>query len=221
MTAQLSFDLPVRPALSREDFFVAPGNALAVALIDGWESWSGAKMALTGPEGAGKTHLAHVWAALSGAHVIAAQDVTEAAVPELATHNLVIEDVPQIAGDTAREAALFHLHNLALAQGRSLLFTGRGPLAHWPLTLPDLKSRMQGATEATLSSPDDALLAAVLAKHFADRQLRTNPDLIAYLVARINRSFAAAADVAAQLDRAALAAKRPVTRALAREVLET
>lgn len=221
MTDQLSFDLPVRPALSREDFFVAPGNALAVALIDGWESWSGAKMALTGPEGAGKTHLAHVWAALSGARVIAAVDVSEAMVPELATQNLVIEDVPQIAGDAAREAALFHLHNLALAQGRSLLFTGRGALAHWPLTLPDLKSRMQGATEATLSPPDDALLAAVLAKHFADRQLRTSPDLIAYLVTRISRSFAAAADAAARLDRAALAAKRPVTRALAREVLGT
>lgn len=221
MTDQLSFDLPVRPALSREDFFVAPGNALAVALIDGWENWSGAKMALTGPEGAGKTHLAHVWAALSGARVIKAHDVTEAAVPELATQHLVIEDVPQIAGIPETEAALFHLHNLALAQGRSLLFTGRGALAHWPLALPDLKSRMQGATEAALSPPDDVLLAAVLAKHFSDRQLRTSPDLIAYLVARISRSFAAAAEVVAQLDRAALAAKRPVTRTLARDILDT
>lgn len=133
---------------------------------------------------------------------------------------VAVEDVPLIAGQAAAETALFHLHNLTLANGHTLLFTGETPLAGWPLRLPDLKSRLQGAASAELSAPDDALLAAVLAKLMADRQLTPPANVIPFLVTRIDRSFAAARDIVERLDRSSLARKRPITRHMASELLD-
>ncbi|MDX1821321.1 MAG: chromosomal replication initiator DnaA [Paracoccaceae bacterium] len=220
MHRQLSFDLPVRAALGREDFFVAPANAMAVALIEGWRDWPGRKLVLEGPKGAGKTHLAHVWAQASGARIIPARDLRDADIPTLATCPVAVEDVPLIAGDTAAENALFHLHNLTLAEGHSLLMTADRPAAHWGLTLPDLASRMQGTQATRLDTPDDRLLTVVLAKLFADRQLIPTPDTIPYLVARMDRSFDTARQMVAALDAAALAQGRPINRKLAADVME-
>lgn len=219
MESQLHFDLPVKPALGRGDFFVSPANALAVAMIDMSESWTGGKLVLSGPDGAGKTHLAHVWAAASGAQIIAARDLTSAEIPALASRSVAVEDVPDIAADPQAQEALFHLHNLVLAEGHRLLLTGRAAPRHWHLSLPDLQSRVEGAHHVALNPPDDVLLAAVLAKLFADRQITPKPDLIPYLVTRIDRSFDAAATIVARLDRAALAQARPLTRALAVRLL--
>ena len=107
MHRQLSFDLPVRAALGREDFFVAPANAMAVALIEGWRDWPGRKLVLEGPKGAGKTHLAHVWAQAAGARIVKARALAGADIPDLASGPVAVEDVPLIAGDTAAENALF------------------------------------------------------------------------------------------------------------------
>jgi chromosomal replication initiation ATPase DnaA len=220
MARQLSFDLPARPALGREDFFVSPANAEAVAMIEGWQGWPARKLALTGPPGAGKTHLAHVWAALSGAAVLPACAVAAADIPRLAAAPVAVEDIDSIAGTAEAEDALFHLHNLCLAEGRALLLTGRAPPRRWPLALPDLASRMQGTPAVRIGAPDDRLLAAVMMKLFADRQLAPTPPTIPYLLRRMDRSFAAAHALVEQLDRAALAAQRPVNIALAREVLD-
>ena len=216
---QLSFDLPARPALGRGDFFVAPSNALAVALIDRTADLPGRKLAITGPAGSGKTHLAHVWAAEHDARLLPAAGLDEDMVPALATAAVAVEDVPQIAGDDARERALFHLHNMLAQAGHPLLLTGRDAPQLWRIHLPDLKSRIAAAAHAGLDAPDDALLAAVLVKLFADRQLTPRPDVIPYVVRHMERSFAAAADLVDRLDRAALDARRDVTRALATEVL--
>ena len=219
MTRQLSLDLPARTARGRDSFFVAPSNAMALAMIDAWADWPQGKLLLEGPKGAGKSHLAQVWATMSGARVVAAREVTEAAVPELASGPLVVEDLPEIAGQTDTEAALFHLHNLILAEQHPLLMTGIGPVAGWPVVLPDLKSRLQGTAAVALDPPDDSLLQALLVKLLADRQLTPKPNLVPYLLGRIDRSFAAAIEVVARLDAASLARKRPLTRALAAEVL--
>ena len=220
MAQQLGLDIPSRPALGRDAFFVAASNAMALAMIDTWPVWSGGKMVLTGPEGAGKTHLAHVWAEMSGARIIPATDLMNVNVPTLAQGPIAVEDVPQIAGNAPAETALFHLHNLVLAEGHSLLLTGAPPVAGWGLHLPDLMSRLQGATAAELDAPDDALLSALLVKLLADRQLTPKPKLISYLLTRMDRSFAAAIDLVAQLDNASLAQQKPITITLARAVLD-
>ncbi len=220
MAQQLGFDLPSRPALGRDAFLIAPSNAMAMAMIDGWESWASGKLALTGPAGSGKTHLAHVWADMAGAQIVAAADLRSDDIPALASGPVAVEDVPEIAADDATQTALFHLHNLVLAEGHTLLLTGTGPVASWGLTLPDLESRLRGTTAVDLDPPDDALLSAVLVKLLADRQLTPKPDLIPYLLTRMDRSFADAIDVVSRLDAASLALKRPITRRLAGEVLD-
>lgn len=220
MAQQLGLALPSRVARGRDDFLVAPSNAMAVAMIENWRNWHGAKLVLSGPEGAGKTHLVHVWADAAQAQIIAATNVHTADVPDLAQGSVAVEDVDRIADDTDAQTALFHLHNMVLAEGHSLLLTGTGPVAHWGLTLPDLASRMRGTLEAGIDAPDDALLSAVLAKLLADRQLVPRTDVIPYLLNRMDRSFAAARRIVAALDAESLARKRPITRALAGDVLD-
>lgn len=219
MARQLTFDLPVRPALGRGDFFVSPANALALAALEAPGDWPAGKLMLIGPEGAGKSHLARVWANAEAAEVVAAADLaTRPAPPQ--SRAVVVEDADRIAGMRTAETALFHLHNLVLAEGGQLLLTARTAPGRWPMVLPDLASRLQATATARLGPPDDALLAAVLAKLFADRQIRVPPALIPWLVARMDRSFAAADALVASLDAAALAAGRPISLALARSVLD-
>lgn len=219
MARQLSFDLPAKTALGREDFFVSPSNALAVAMISA-NSWPGNKLVLSGPAGSGKTHLAHVWAAETGGQIIQATNLRHDDVPLLARAPIAVEDVPMIAGDIEQQKVLFHLHNLVLAEGHALLLTGRLAPKYWELPLADLQSRVEGAHHVALDPPDDALLCAVLAKLFVDRQLNPGPDVIAYLVKHMDRRFETAADVVAQLDHVALMEKREITRTLAIRVLK-
>lgn len=216
---QLNFDLPARAALGREDFYVSPANAMGVAMIEGWHTWPARKLVLSGPAGSGKTHLVHVWAALSGATIINACDLETADIPALATAPVAIEDLHEIAGNGPAEQALFHLHNLALAEGQSLLFTAEKPAAQWGLSLPDLASRMQGTQAATMDEPDDMLLTALLVKLFADRQLTPTTDTVPYLVTHMVRSFDMARRLVAEMDSAALSQNRPLNRKLAGDVL--
>ena len=218
MAEQLGFNLPVRTALGREDFVVAPSNAVALAMIDA--PWPTGKLALTGPKGAGKTHLAHVWAKSSAALIVPADTLTTCELEPLAQGPIVIEDVPEIAADTAAQTALFHLHNMLMAAGQPLLLTGTPAPGHWNLSLPDLQSRVQAAGHASLDPPDDALLATVMYKLFDDRQLRPREDVVPYLVTRMERSFDAAGRIVAALDTRSLAEKREITRAFAIEVLD-
>lgn len=220
MAEQLNFDLPVRAALGRDDFFVSPANAMALGLVDLWPNWAGGKLVLAGPAGAGKTHLTHVWAALSGAKIVAASTLTKDAVPTLAKTPVAVEDVHLIAGYPDAQTALFHLHNLTLAEGNTLLLTGNGAPLQWGLTLPDLLSRMQGTTVATLDQPDDMLLMAVMAKQFGDRQLIPTPDVLSYVAKHMDRSFANVARIVEALDQLSLSEKRPITKALAKRILE-
>ncbi|MCB2115578.1 MAG: chromosomal replication initiator DnaA [Rhodobacteraceae bacterium] len=217
MAEQLTFDLPVRPALGREDFFVSPANMFALAALDAGD-WPGGKLLLIGPEGAGKSHLARVWASESGARILPAALLPEMPVGERA---IVVEDAEGIAGNREAETRLFHIHNLVLAEGGRLLLTARLHPSRWGLVLPDLASRMEATAVAEIAPPDDALLAAVLAKHFSDRQLSVQTNLLAWLVRRMDRSFAAARGLVAAVDARALARGTAVTRALAQEVLDS
>jgi chromosomal replication initiation ATPase DnaA len=214
---QLAFDLPLTEAMTRESFFAAPSNAVALQMMERWQDWPGRKLLLLGPEGAGKTHLAQVWAGMTGALILNAADLAHQDPTGLARQPVVVEDADRIG---AGETALFHLHNLVTEAG-ALLMTATTPPRDWGLSLPDLASRMQATQTAKLEAPDDALLSAVLVKLFADRQVTVAPNLIAYLVTRIPRSISAARTVVADLDARALAAGRPITRALAGDLLDS
>lgn len=219
MTRQLVFDLPGAPIRrARADFFPSAANQPALTAIDAWQGWPGGKMLLLGPEGAGKTHLACIWADMAGARMIAATALPGADLPTLASAPIAVEDADHIAGNPAAEAALFHLHNLALPH-QHLLITAATPPRDWGIALPDLQSRLQAAAVTHLAPPDDALLSAVLIKLFADRQINVTPPLIRYLVNRMDRSIACAQDLVERLDKAALALGRPVNRALAADLL--
>ena len=211
----LALDHPV--SFARDDFLSGPSNAAALALIESWPDWPSRAVALVGPEGSGKSHLAAIWAGQSGARLVAARALTATNLPvALATGALVVEDA---AGGEFDERAFFHLLNLAREHQAFLLVTARTPLAAWPVGIRDLASRLKALPVVAMSSPGDALLRAVLVKLFADRQLAADESLLSYLLTHIERSFAAVRAVAARLDQEALRRKRPLTRALAAEIL--
>ena len=212
---QLPLDLVFRPSRARDDFVVSAANAAALAGIDRWRDWPNGKAALFGPEGAGKTHLAHVWAAETGAAIVTTAAL--GALPDAPA--IAIEDADDVSGDPAAETALFHAHNALAEAGRPLLLTARRPPALWGVALPDLRSRLEATLVIEVPPPDDALLGALLAKLFADRRISPPPALIAWLSLRIERSAAAAQEAVARLDAASLAEGVPVGIALARRTL--
>ncbi|PIB25910.1 hypothetical protein BFP76_13015 [Amylibacter kogurei] len=220
MAEQLILDLPVRQALGREDFFVSPSNQAAVNALDAWQNWTQNKLILLGPKGAGKSHLAQIWAQNAGAIIVPADELIDADIPSLATQNVCIEDVADLA-QTDGEEALFHLHNVMLDTGNKLLFTGRDTPRDWQLLLPDLNSRIAALSRVELDAPDDMLLMAVMIKQFEDRQIAIDPGVVNYLMPRMERSFDFVAKLVATLDETALAARKPISRKLARIVLDS
>ncbi len=216
--SQLALDLGHRPAFGREDFWVAPGNRDAVGWIDRWPDWPGHALALAGPPGCGKTHLAQVFALKAAARILDPADVVAAAVADLAAGHgaLALENGEAVADPTA----LFHLFNTVKENGGFLLLTSREPPARWPVALPDLKSRLSAVPVVRIDAPDDAMVEAVLVKLFADRQVTVAPEVIAYLVRHMDRSFAAMRSLVARADAQALAGKRPVTVPLVKSLLD-
>jgi chromosomal replication initiation ATPase DnaA len=214
---QLALALDHAESFAREDFLGGPSNAAALALIESYPDWLVPAAVLVGPEGAGKSHLAAIWASDAGARFLGARALAQADLPAaLATGALVVED---IAPGEFDERALFHLLNFAREQEAYLLLTARTAPAGWNVAIRDLGSRLKALPVVTLEAPDDALLRAVLVKLFADRQLLVDESLVGYVATRIERSFAAARAVVTVLDREAMRLQRPLTRALAGEIL--
>ncbi len=218
MNEQLVLDLGRRTAHGAGDFLIAPCNSDAVAWLDRWPDWPAPALAIYGPAGCGKTHMAHVWQARSGARIVRTDELARTPPDALLRQStsLVIDD----AAAGMDERAFLHLYNMVAEARGHLLITGRTAPARWPLELADLRSRLAAAPAVAVGLPDDALIAAVLVKLFADRQLRVGGEVLTFLVARMERSFAAAHAIVAALDRAALAARRKITVPLARNVLQ-
>ncbi len=204
--------------MGRDDFFVSEANQLAVTALEDWTTWPLFKFVLIGPEGAGKTHLAHVWAQETSARIEDANALTEQGLDQLANGPVVVEDLHALRSDEALRS-LFHLHNLMQETGQPLLMTARIAPAHLKLPLKDLQSRLEGTTTVALAPPDELLLQVVLMKLFADRQINPPARLIDYVLARLPRSFAAARAFVAELDARALGENRPIGQKLAAEVL--
>jgi chromosomal replication initiation ATPase DnaA len=214
---QLALALDHAESFAREDFLPGPSNLAALSLIESWPDWPSRSMLLRGPEGSGKSHLAAIWAREAGARTVSPRALAGADVPiAVATGALVVDNLAEGEFD---EAALFHLLNLVREEGTYLLITARSAPSTWRIALADLASRLRAIPVVALTAPDDALLRAVIVKLFADRQLTVEESLVAYLATRIDRTFAAARRAVQTLDREALRRKRPVTRALAAELL--
>jgi chromosomal replication initiation ATPase DnaA len=197
--SQLAFTFEHRPALSGDDFLVAPSNKAAVAWLDAWPDWPAPLLVIHGPPGAGKSHLGQVFQARTAGH----------------PNERLIDDAPPIRD----EEELLHLYNTLAADGGHLLMTAQSAPAQWGIRLADLRSRVLAAPSVVLGAPEDELIRAVLAKLFSDRQLRVEADVIEFLGRRMERSLSEAQRLVAELDRAALAEHRAITLPLARSVL--
>jgi chromosomal replication initiation ATPase DnaA len=215
----MPLDFAHRVALGREDFLVAPSNRDAVAWLDAWPNWPAPGLVVYGPEACGKTHLAEVWRARSGAILLTAESIAGREAPTIlgAAKAAIIEN----ADRGVDERALLHLYNFLAGQDGSMLLIAAAPAAQWSIRLPDLRSRLAALPAVEVGRPEDALLEAVMVKLFADRQLRIGPDVVSYLVSRLERSFATVRSIVSALDKAALAEGRAVTIPLARRVLHS
>jgi chromosomal replication initiation ATPase DnaA len=214
---QLAFALPHAESLTRDNFLEGPANAAGIALVNAWPEWPNRIMLLVGPEGSGKSHLATIWAEQAGARSTTARALEPASVPgTLATGALVVEDLKPAEVD---ERALFHLINLAREDEAYVLITARVPPAALQIELRDLRSRLRAVPVVSLLPPDDYLFRALIVKFCADRQLAVDEAVVSYLATRIERSYAAVRQTVELLDGEALRLGRPVTRALAVELL--
>ena len=119
-----------------------------------------------------------------------------------------------------RDELLFHLINMVEQSGGGLLLTGRTPPSGWNAALPDLRSRLNALPVAQIEEPDDEILESVLRKFFRERNIRPTEDVFPYLLRRMERSAPKALEMVIRLDEAADAEGRPVSRALARQILE-
>lgn len=214
---QLILDWPHEPSSAREDFLPAPGNAEAFRAIDAWPHWPSPSLLLIGPAGSGKSHLGAIWARAAGARRIEGDRLAAADLVEAASGPALLIDNADRVGE--HEPLLFHLLNLLKEHGVSALLTAQSAPNLWGLVTPDLLSRLRLAPTVSLGAPDVELTHAVLFKLFSDRQLVVDPQVVAYLALRIERSLEAARAVVAALDKEALARGKPVTRAMAAALL--
>ena len=221
MNQQLIFDLGHRVAVGRADFLVSGCNTQAVEWIDRWPNWAARALVIWGPLASGKTHLGQVWCAKSSADHITSKDVRALDAADLRARNscLFLDDADALAGNPDDEEALLHLYNYVLETDGALLLTSEAAPALWPVGLADLSSRMKALQGSGIAPPDDSLLAALLVKQFRDRQVRVSEGVVAYLVPRMERSFAAVSRIVAAIDAVALERLRPVTVPLVRQVL--
>lgn len=216
---QLTLDFDFRPALGGEDFLVSDCNRDAVEWIDAWPDWPSPVLVIFGPPGSGKSHLAAVFAQQAGSR---ARQATPDQFEELAaglSEDLIVEDLDRLMR-SADETPLFHLYNSLKEAGRRMLITASAPPARWKIALPDLRSRLNAAQTAEIGPPEDPLIAALLVKLFADRQVQVSSDVIGYAVNRMERSFSATRRVVQLADRLALAEKRRISIPLMKRVLE-
>ena len=213
---QLTLELGHTPSHDEADFLVGEGNELAYGRILAFPHWPDPVTLLVGPAKSGKSHLARIFADRSGARY-AGMDDLEALAREGGTVPLIVEDVDRLGYD---EAGLFHLLNQSMREQRPILLTAREDIANWPLATDDVRSRARRTTAYSLELTDDIQLSQMFVKLFGDRQIKVDPRIIAYLVARMERSAEEVVILADLMDRLALAKGTAITRSIAADALD-
>lgn len=216
LAGQLAFELAHIPAQGEADFLVGEGNALAHGRIVAFPNWSEPLTLLIGPAASGKSHLARIFADRSGAQ-FAGTDQLQALATQGGRAPLVVEDADRLGYD---EAGLFHLLNQSMRDQRAILLTAREEVANWPLATDDVRSRVRRATAFSLEMTDDIQLSQMFVKLFGDRQIKVDPRIIGYLVARMERSTEEVVILADLMDRLALAKGTAITRSIAADALD-
>jgi chromosomal replication initiation ATPase DnaA len=213
---QLPLELGHTPSHDEADFLVSDGNRLAYLHLTAHPNWPGPLTLLVGPPKSGKSHLARIWSARSGANAPLPAELEQLA-GDGGTVPLLVEDVDRPGYD---ETALFHLVNQSMRDGRTLLMTAREPVANWPYATEDLRSRARLATLLLVTPAGDIELSQMLIKLFSDRQIAVDPRIIGYVVPRMERSPAEAVALAELMDRLALGRGTAITRSIAAEALK-
>jgi len=215
---QLILNLQHRPAFGRDDFMVTECNQEALSFIELWPNWPGPLVWLCGPPGCGKSHLAAVWQEQSGANQLDQSQIISDSIG--ITRDFCCFFIDLLEG-IENERSWLSFYNAVTEQGGSILVTSLFPPATWNFLIPDLGSRLRAAPVIKIAKADDELLEAVLIKLFIDRQLHVQPEVISYLLRRMDRSLAAAGKIVELLDNAALAEQRMITVPLARSVMKS
>ncbi len=197
---QMTFDLPHRAAQGRSDFWVSPSNETAVTWIDKYPQWPSPFIIIYGPESSGKTHLKNVWDTKSDGYSVDNVDQT-------------------IIGNRDAEEALFHKFNAMKEEGAFGLLTASKPPSEWAFIIPDLRSRLVAQTAVSIDLPDDTLLKALIVKLLSDKQLIVSPDVIEYILPRVERSFMAVKTLIDRADQLSLTRKKTITVPIIRDVM--
>jgi chromosomal replication initiation ATPase DnaA len=212
MPPQLPLPFHHQPSYEPADFIAACSNRDALTWLEA--PWPDHRLALFGPQGCGKSHILRIWQLRTAAVLLTGPTLTS--LDDIPLHGaLALDDADAITDETL----LFHLLNTARDHGLRLLLTGRTPPARWPVHLPDLSSRLRAITAVEIAAPDDELLAALLKRLVADRQLAMSQPAQDWVLHHLPRSPGALREAVALLDRESLASGVAITRTLAVKVL--
>lgn len=162
------FDLPLGwpEELGDDDFLVSSANAQAVQQLERWATWPVMAALIVGPRKSGRTLLARVFSAKTGA--------------------AIIDNAESVA-----EADIFHAWNQAQALHKPLVIVADAAPPEWPVRLPDLRSRLGATPVLRIDLPDDVLVHDLLAHLLERRRLDARPEVIRWLARRIERSYVA------------------------------
>ena len=225
-SVQLTFNLPNKPSTGRENFFISPSNQDALNALNNWQDWSSKKLGLIGPTSSGKSHLVSLWSQEVDAKVISIDDLIKMDVLDLSLNKfLALEDAHKInqlegAARSKSETSLLHLFNVISENHGYFLITGVKPPAMWNIGLADLSSRLATLTLTHLLRPSDPMLSALIVKQFEDRQIVVSPELVEFVLKRIERTFKAVSDFVEFVDSSTLSEKKEITIPIARKILE-
>ena len=225
---QIPLQLEPRRDSRFEDFVPGP-NAAVLEAVRGVLDDPGSSLFLSGPESSGKTHLLNALchamrdsgrtAFYAGLKNMPAE--SQGTLEGLEGLDLVcVDDLHAVAGDTAWEAALFHLFNRIRELNGKLVVTSRARLSALPLGLPDLASRLAWGLRLQLQSMGDEDKLQVIHRHAASLGIELPEEVCTYLLKRGQRSLAGLLHTVELMQHAAFTAKRHITVPLAREILK-